>query len=261
VQVQRRYQPRKNCVLSRTGSLKFCLSAFWFKFLSTDQDTTASAGAASGAITSRPTSVSFAIAAGDRIAAKASVAVTLTFTTQTALATGGKITLNYPAGFFAAAPNPAANIAGTTSVGSMTATSAITGSSIVITTALNTLREKERMDENKRKMREIQRKIKDDELSMMRGEREIVEGGLDDEFNLEDEDEDSLQVCRFAPSPFSCPCRTPLCFVSIPFRAAISKTIPSTGGPKLRGESSARLQADNSKKNRSKRVMTASAAR
>ena len=124
----------------------------------------------------------------------------------------------------------------------------------------HTLREKERMDENERKMREIQRKIKDDELSMMRGEREIVEGGLDDEFDL-DEDEDSLQVCRFAPSPFFCPCRTPLCFVSIPFRAAISKTIPSTGGPKLRGESSARLQADNSKKNRSKRVMTASAAR
>ncbi len=85
----------------------------------------------------------------------------------------------------------------------------------------HTLREKERMDENERKMREIQRKInnaKDDELSMMRGEREIVEGGLDDEFNL-DEDEDSLQVCRFAPSPFSCSCRTPLCFVSFPFRA------------------------------------------
>jgi clusterin-associated protein 1 len=54
-------------------------------------------------------------------------------------------------------------------------------------------REKERMDENERKMREIQRKIKDDELSMMRGEREIVEGGLEDEFDL-DEDSDSLQV-------------------------------------------------------------------
>ena len=78
----------------------------------------------------------FIIAAIDRVAAKAGVAVTLTFTTQTALATGGKITLNYPAGFFAATPNPAANIAGTTSVGSMTATSAITGNSIVITTAV-----------------------------------------------------------------------------------------------------------------------------
>ena len=54
-------------------------------------------------------------------------------------------------------------------------------------------REKERMDENDRKMREMQRKIKDDELSMMRGEREVVEGGFDDEFDL-DEDSDSLQV-------------------------------------------------------------------
>jgi hypothetical protein len=57
-------------------------------------------------------------------------------------------------------------------------------------------REKERMDENDRKMREIQRKIKDDELSMMRGEREIVEAGLEDEFDL-DEDSDSLQVPCF----------------------------------------------------------------
>jgi clusterin-associated protein 1 len=54
-------------------------------------------------------------------------------------------------------------------------------------------REQERMDENDRKMREMQRKIKDDELSMMRGEREVVEGGIDDEFDL-DEDSDSLQV-------------------------------------------------------------------
>ena len=54
-------------------------------------------------------------------------------------------------------------------------------------------REQERMDENDRKMREMQRKIKDDELSMMRGEREVVEGGFDDEFDL-DEDSDSLQV-------------------------------------------------------------------
>ena len=64
----------------------------------------------------------------------------------------------------------------------------------------HTLREKERMDENERKMREIQRKIKDDELSMMRGEREIVDGGFEDEFDL-DEDSDSLQVAP-PPAPY-----------------------------------------------------------
>jgi membrane protein len=61
----------------------------------TDQDTVASAGAASGAITSKPVAVTFTIAVGDRIAAQTSVPVTLLFTTQTALAIGGKITLNY----------------------------------------------------------------------------------------------------------------------------------------------------------------------
>ena len=46
--------------------------------VSTDQDTVASAGAPSGSITSASTSVTFAVAAGDRIAAKAGVPVTLT---------------------------------------------------------------------------------------------------------------------------------------------------------------------------------------
>jgi hypothetical protein len=82
------------------------------------------------------TAVTFTIAAGDRVAAKASVAVTLMFTTKAALATNGKITLNYPAGFFAGTPNPAANAAGSTSVSNMTATSAISANSIVITTAV-----------------------------------------------------------------------------------------------------------------------------
>jgi hypothetical protein len=59
----------------------------------TDQDTSASAGAASGAMTSEPVNVT--IAADDRIAAKASdAAVTHAFTTQTPLASGGNITLN-----------------------------------------------------------------------------------------------------------------------------------------------------------------------
>jgi len=75
------------------------------------------------------------IAAGDRVPAKASVPVTLAFTTQAALSIGGKITLNYPAGFFAAT-SPAANAAGTASVATMTATSAIVSNSIVITTAV-----------------------------------------------------------------------------------------------------------------------------
>jgi hypothetical protein len=75
-------------------------------------------------------------ASGHRVAARTAVPVTLKFTTSAALAIGGKITLNYPAGCFAAAPNPAANAAGSTSTGSMKATSAMTGSSIVITTAV-----------------------------------------------------------------------------------------------------------------------------
>ena len=102
----------------------------------TDADVIASAGVASGSITSQPTAVVMTIAGADRLANKAAVAVTLGFTTTTALSLGGKITLNYPAGFFAGAPNPANNVAGSTSVATMTATSAITGNSIVITTAV-----------------------------------------------------------------------------------------------------------------------------
>jgi hypothetical protein len=102
----------------------------------TDADVIASAGVASGSITSQPTAVVMTIAGADRLANKAGVAVTLGFTTTTALSLGGKITLNYPAGFFAGAPNPANNVAGSTSVATMTATSAITGNSIVITTAV-----------------------------------------------------------------------------------------------------------------------------
>jgi hypothetical protein len=66
----------------------------------TDADTVLSAGAASGGIFTQTTGVNFVIAAGDRVAAKASVPVTLTFTTQAALSINGKITLNYPTGFF-----------------------------------------------------------------------------------------------------------------------------------------------------------------
>ena len=51
--------------------------------------------------------ITFTIAPGGRVAAKASVPVTLVFATEAALATNRKITLNYPAGFFAGTPNPA----------------------------------------------------------------------------------------------------------------------------------------------------------
>ena len=88
--------------------------------------------AAAGSVTD----VTLTIALGDRVAAKLNVPVTLAFTTSAALSTSGKITLNYPAGFFAGPPNPAANAAGSTSVSTMTATSAFSSNSIVITTAV-----------------------------------------------------------------------------------------------------------------------------
>jgi len=83
------------------------------------------------------TGVSLTIAADKRIAAQTTVPITLAFTTSGALAIGGKITLNYPSGFFATSAAPAANAATTASVATMTATSAApTATSIVITTAV-----------------------------------------------------------------------------------------------------------------------------
>ena len=102
----------------------------------TDADTVASAGVASGGIFTQTTAVTFNIAPGDRVAAKTNVPVTLEFKTSAALSTNGKITLNYPAAFFVSTLNPAANAAGSTSVSSMTATSAFSGNSIVISTAV-----------------------------------------------------------------------------------------------------------------------------
>ena len=126
----------------------------------------------------------------------------------------------------------------------------------------HTQREKERMDENERKMREIQRKIKDDELSMMRGEREIVDGGFEDEFDL-DEDSDSLQVAP--PLPLSpCPVRRAVKLLICPFRVATSKMIRSSGGQALRGAARAGLQpssSSSSRRSRSMRATPASAAR
>ena len=84
------------------------------------------------ALSSQVTVVSFAIATADRIAGKTAVSVTLGFIPTTALPAGGKITLSYPAGFFAPTTTPVVNVAGSTS-----ATSAVPGAtSIVITTAV-----------------------------------------------------------------------------------------------------------------------------
>jgi hypothetical protein len=108
----------------------------------TEADLTASAGVFSGPInsataqSSQVTSVAFFIASADRVAGKTAVSVTLGFTTTSTLPVGGKITLNYPSGFFAPTTTPWPNTAGTTSVTTMTATSGVPGAtSIVITTA------------------------------------------------------------------------------------------------------------------------------
>jgi len=105
--------------------------------VTTDTDTIASVGAASGGI-NQPTAVDLVIADGDRNYMKAAVAVRLDFTTSKALATGGKITLNFPSGFFAVGTTATAITAdGSTTVSTMTATfGASTATSIVITTAV-----------------------------------------------------------------------------------------------------------------------------
>jgi hypothetical protein len=73
----------------------------------TSADTVASAGFSSGRIGSQATLTSFTIADGDRVANKANVAATFTFTASSggATAAGGLITLLYPAAFFASNVN------------------------------------------------------------------------------------------------------------------------------------------------------------
>jgi hypothetical protein len=90
------------------------------------------------AIFSRPqltTNVNILAITGDRGVGAAVVAV-VSFKPTTALPIGGKITLNYPSGFFATTATPSANADGTASVATMTATSAFATDSIVITTAV-----------------------------------------------------------------------------------------------------------------------------
>ncbi len=83
-----------------------------------------------------PHAVMFTIAQADRIPFKNNVPVTLSFTTSAALPTGGKITLHYPAGFFATTAIPTV-AAGATSAMNMTVTcDPPTATAIVITTAV-----------------------------------------------------------------------------------------------------------------------------
>jgi hypothetical protein len=102
--------------------------------VATTGDSTASTGISSGAIVGIPTSVTFTIANADRGARRTSVKVTLAFTTFAALPISGKITLNYPSGFFATTATPTF-VAGDASVATMTGTCGAPGAtSIVITT-------------------------------------------------------------------------------------------------------------------------------
>ncbi len=102
----------------------------------TSGDAIASNAVATGGI-NQATAVAFTIGASDRKQGKTSVPVTLSFKTAAALPTNGKITLNYPSGYFATSATPASNAAGSTSVATMTATSAApTATSIIITTAI-----------------------------------------------------------------------------------------------------------------------------
>jgi hypothetical protein len=107
----------------------------------TDADTTASAGVDSGTISSataqssQVTAVTFSIATADRVASKSAVSVTLGFKTNFVLPVAGKITLNYPAGFFASSTAPSF-AAGDSSVATMTGAVAVpTATQIVITTS------------------------------------------------------------------------------------------------------------------------------
>ena len=75
----------------------------------TSADPTASSPAQScGVIGGAVTSVAFSIASGDRVAGKAGVEATFTFTPSAGGAGPSLVTLNYPSGFFAASPTPTA---------------------------------------------------------------------------------------------------------------------------------------------------------
>jgi len=105
--------------------------------VTTVADTVASAGVTSGLINPTVTSVGFSIAAAKRVPASTAAALTLSSTPTSEVRIGGRITLNYPSGFFAPSVTATANAARTASVQTMMAAVAATGStSVVITTAV-----------------------------------------------------------------------------------------------------------------------------
>ena len=101
--------------------------------METDADVTASVGAASGAITSQASAVVFAVAGGDRLAAKTAVPVILSFTTNLALPSGGTITLTYPSYFFAPFIIPTVAAGGSNVSGLAAACSATSIAAVVVT--------------------------------------------------------------------------------------------------------------------------------
>jgi hypothetical protein len=77
----------------------------------TDTDPTVSSPAvSSGKIGGAVTAVTFDVAAGDRVAGRAGVEATFTFTPSAGGAGPSSVTLNYPSGFFATSPTPTAKV-------------------------------------------------------------------------------------------------------------------------------------------------------
>jgi hypothetical protein len=102
----------------------------------TSEDTAVSAAVSSGSISTQVSTVAFAINAADRIAFKASVQITLTFTPATPLPPGGTITLTYPAGFFVPLITPSSIAASSSNVPNLVGSCGATAAtSVIITTA------------------------------------------------------------------------------------------------------------------------------
>ena len=104
--------------------------------IQTSEDTAVSAAVSSGSISTQVSTVAFAINAADRIALKASVHITLTFTPANPLPPGGTITLTYPAGFFVPLVTPSSISASSSNVPNLVGSCGATAAtSVIITTA------------------------------------------------------------------------------------------------------------------------------
>ena len=101
----------------------------------TSSDTLASAATHSGGIFSQVSATNFTIAESDRIATKANVPVTLTFTPTTPLPPGGTITLTYCPDFFATSAQPTIAASSSTVAALTGACSMPSASKVVCTTA------------------------------------------------------------------------------------------------------------------------------